>query len=126
MPPGTMRSAMIFGALALFGLVSCGGDALTMPEDISIVTYKKDTPFTLTVIMKSCADTCATYTEPSCSVEYEGDTILLDVEIAYDRNSDQCTERCQGQVLLHCDVRGLSAGTYTIESGSFRKTINVI
>lgn len=121
-----MRLGIVFGALAFLGLLSCGGDALTMPEDVQITTYKKDTPFTLTVVMKSCADTCATYSDPTCSVEVDGETILLDVEVSYERTGDQCSEVCSGQVLAHCDVSGLAPGTYTIESGSFRKTINVI
>jgi hypothetical protein len=76
--------------------------------------------------MDSCADTCATYEASSCSVDVQENMIMLDVEVSYDRTSSECSEVCRGQVLAHCEVAALPAGTYTVKSGSFQKTIKVI
>lgn len=119
-----MRRAVLFALVT--GLMSCGGQSLTTPESLTIQTYKKDTPFTLTFVMTSCRDACATYETPECSVEVEGNTIRVDVEVSYERNGGgTCIELCAGEVIAHCDVQALPEGTYTVESGSFSKTIDV-
>jgi hypothetical protein len=119
-----MRRALFF--FFAIALSSCGSQSITMPEDLPITTYKKDTAFTMTVVLDSCKDVCATYEPPSCNVEIDGSTIFLDVEVAYERGDEACSEVCTGQVLAHCDVSALAAGMYTVESGSFKRTIKVI
>lgn len=122
-----MFRASFLGAIALaIGLSACGGQSLTTPESLRIDTYRKDTPFTLTLIMESCRDTCSTYSESKCSVEVEGNEILVDVEVEYERNEESCVEVCAGEVLAHCSVNGLPAGKYTVKAGGFSRTIDVI
>jgi hypothetical protein len=111
-----------FAALA----ASCGNQSLETPEELLISTYPKDAAFTLTLIMESCRDTCATYQESTCEVEIDGNTIKLSPEVEYERSNDECAEVCNGQVFAHCSIPALGAGTYTIEAGSFKRTITVI
>jgi hypothetical protein len=119
-----MRRAFSFAFVV--GLFSCGGQTLTTPESLRIDTYSKNTPFTLTFVMTSCRDACATYETPECVVEVTDKTITVEVEVPYSREGDTCIEVCAGEVIAHCNVSPLPAGTYTVESGSFRKTIDVI
>jgi hypothetical protein len=123
-----MRSAPLrASALALSFLFACGGSSLTTPEDLPITTYPADTEFRMTLVMDTCADPCATYEPAECSVSVEGMTIEVDVEVAYEHNDDGCalTNQCGGQVLAHCTVRALGAGTYTVQAGSFQRQITV-
>lgn len=113
---------LVLGAL----VASCGGQSLDTPEELDITTYRVNTAFTLTLIMESCRDTCATYEASTCEVEIDGNTLKLDVEVEYERNNDECADVCNGQVLAHCSVGPLAAGTYTVEAGSFRRTITVL
>src|SRR5687767_10300937 len=122
-----MQRAQFFFAIAVAALLpSCGSQSITMPEDLPITTYKKDTAFTMTVVLDSCKDICATYETPTCEVEVDGTTIYLQVEVTYERDGTACAEVCTGQVLAHCDVGALAAGMYTVESGSFKRTIQVL
>lgn len=122
-----MSRASFFGAIALaIGLSACGGSSLSTPESLRIDTYRKDTPFTLTLVMESCRDTCSTYSESKCSVEVEGNEIVLDIDVPYERTSESCVEVCTGEVLAHCSVNGLAAGKYTVKAGGFSRTIDVI
>jgi hypothetical protein len=126
--PADMLRATLFSAIAFaIGLTACGGQSLTTPENLRIDTYPKDTPFTLTLVMESCRDTCATYGDAECSVEVaEENMILVEIEVSYERLGDQCAEVCAGEVLAHCDVNGLPAGKYTVKAGGFQRTIDVI
>ena len=122
-----MRSArpLRASALALSVLFACGGSSLTTPEDLPITTYPADAEFRMTFVMDSCADPCATYDPAECSVSVEGQTIEVDVEVSYERSDEACSNQCGGQVLAHCTVRALGAGTYTVQAGSFQRQITV-
>ena len=130
-PGATLRSLAIVLGLAAPGLASCG-QALTNPEDLVIKRYPKDTPFRISLTMRSCSDRCSTYETPECAVAIEGTKIELDVSVAYDERAGTdrstltgCSEACGPPVYAHCEVRALGAGTYTVESGGFRREIVV-
>lgn len=106
-------------------LVACGGNTLTQPQDLPTKVYPANTPFRLTLVMKTCSDSCATYEAGECTVEVEGNTLTVDASIDYERTGESCTERCGTPVLLHCDVGGLSAGEYSVEADGFTRQITV-
>ena len=101
-------------------LIGCG-NALTTPEDIRITRFPANTQFTLTIVMKTCSDTCATYDEGDCSLDVDrpDNTINVNASVGFDRNKDECSEMCGPEILVHCTVPALKAGTYTVKSGSF-------
>ena len=113
-------------ALAL-SLGGCGGLSVDTPTDLTVTTYPANKAFTMTLTMQACRDSCATYEEASCSVSVDGSTIEVDASVSYSRDVDdvECLNLCGQPVFAHCDVPALSAGTYTVESGSFRRTIVV-
>ncbi|MBK6685441.1 MAG: hypothetical protein IPG45_13295 [Deltaproteobacteria bacterium] len=113
--------ALTFG-LALAG---CGGNTLTQPQDLPTKVYPADTAFRLTLVMKTCSDSCATYEAGECSVEVEGNTLTVDASISYERTGENCTERCGTPVLVHCEVGKLAAGEYTVEADGFTRQITV-
>ena len=110
-------------------LLSACGSALTIPEDIPITHLPAGQDFVLTLIMDTCSDTCATYEEGSCdvSVNKEKMEIRVDASVGFDANAvDNCVSVCGGEVLAHCDVDPLPAGTYTVKSkGGFSEQIFV-
>lgn len=120
---------VLLGALMPFVLASAAacGPSISTPEDLPITVYPKDQPFRLTVVMESCSDACAKYSDPECdvSVDREKREIRLDASVGFDRESDACGERCGPSVLAHCDVPALASGTYSVSSGSFSRQITV-
>jgi hypothetical protein len=122
----TLRARLILSAA--LALVGCGGLSVDTPVDLQVTTYPANTPFTLTLTMQACRDACATYEEAECSVSVKADNVLeVDASVQYDRTVDeqQCPNRCGQPVFAHCPVPSLGAGTYTVESGSFVRTILV-
>lgn len=113
--------ALTFG----LALSACGGSTLTQPQDLPTNVYPANTPFRMTLVMKTCSDSCATYEAPECTVEVDGTTLLVDASVSYERTGETCTERCGAPVLAHCDVGGLAAGEYVVESEGFRRQITV-
>jgi archaellum component FlaG (FlaF/FlaG flagellin family) len=111
--------------LVLFLAVAGCGQSISTPEDLVITTYPANAKFTLTLVMKACGDACAKYDSASCSVSIDGHTINVDAHVGYSRENNNCSEMCGPEVLAHCDVGPLQAGTYTVVDGSFRRDITV-
>jgi hypothetical protein len=109
------RSALLLALLA-----SCG-NALTTPEDVPITHLPAEEKFILTLVMETCADSCATYDEPTCdvSVDEKDKVIEVDACVGFDRGAADCRTVCGGEILAHCDIPALPAGTYTVRSGPF-------
>lgn len=112
----------------------CGGETLTVPEDLTILTYPADMPFRMSFVMLSCGDPCRTYQQEECTVELDEESPTLNVEVSVsvedkdgvDRSAlDQCSLECSTPVLAHCDVGALPAGEYEVVSGAFMRKISV-
>lgn len=111
----------------LLVLSSCG-DSLTTPEDIPITRLPANEPFSLTLVMESCSDPCTSYGEPSCEVGVDEEDRVIHVDASVDLGSQdgECISAlCGPQVLAHCDVPALPAGTYTVRSGTFMHQISL-
>ena len=118
--------------IAAFAAGGAGcGQSLTTPEALPLRELAAGTK-KITLVMKSCSDTCAEYDEPTCEATVDGNTITLDVCVTYsdkdgvDRDTlEGCSVRCGAPVLATCDVPTLARGTYTVVSGTFEETIEV-
>jgi hypothetical protein len=121
-----MVRPQVFALFAVLGLVGCGS-SIDQPEDLPVTAYSTaGAAFRMTLVMKHCSDSCATYSDPVCEVEVEGNVINIEASIAYDRNDEGCNDRCGNPVIVHCDVPSLSPGEYTVSSGdNFNRTITV-
>lgn len=115
-------------------LAACGTRTLETPETLRIDQYVAGQPFTLTFVMKGCSDTCSTYEAAECEVSQadEGNVLEVSVSVAYgDKDGvdsstlEGCTLQCGAPVLAHCSVPALAAGTWSVESGTFRGSIEV-
>ena len=109
-------------AILLLLLVSACGDALRIPEDIPITHLPANQDFVLTLVMETCSDTCAKYDEPECSVQVDEEEriIRVDVSVGFEPNVvEDCVTVCGREILAHCDVDALPAGTYTVTSKGF-------
>jgi hypothetical protein len=119
------------GFFALFLAASCGGRSLETPEGLPIRTYPSGQDFKMTLVMRSCSDTCSTYEPGECSVEVDEETkmLTLDVNVSYsDREGVEegaSCNRCGPQVVAHCDVPSLQAGTWAVKTDGFRQEIVV-
>lgn len=123
--------------LALSALVlvpACGGRSLDSPEALPIRAYPADKDFTMTFIMTSCSDTCATYEVAECSVDVdtEARTIDVDASVSYGEKDgvdaaalEGCTLACGAPVVAHCSVPALGEGTYRVNAGTFRGEITI-
>lgn len=119
------------GPMLSFTCLACGSDDLTRPADLEILDYPANQAFTLTLVMRHCRSTCATYGPSSCEVSVDADErrIRVDPEVPVETDSDgPCAERCGGAaVLAHCRVEPLAAGTWTVDAseGNFSRTITL-
>ncbi len=122
-----MRFARILPALGLLALCACGGQSSDTPSDLQVTTYPAGEAFTLSLTMQACSDVCAEYDEPNCSVDVDGNTIKVNASLSWSRqgSDSECPNLCGPPKFAHCDVSALDAGTYTVESGQFRKDIVV-
>jgi hypothetical protein len=115
-----------FVPLFLFFLAACG-NSLQVPEDIPITHLPAGEDFVLTVVMETCSDPCATYEEPTCSVDVdEKDMVIeIDASVGFDSGSSDCAARgqCGPMIFAHCDVDALPEGTYSVRSGGFEALI---
>lgn len=84
--------------------------------------FKDGDPLELTVILDECMH-CPKEFNAGCDVSREGNEITLDVSGIYKPR----TGGCDACIILKtgCTVGGLSAGTYTIRSGSEELTITL-
>lgn len=129
------RTLGFFATLLGLGLLAaCGSRTLETPETLRIDEYPAGQAFTVTFVMKGCSDRCSTYEAAECTVELaeEGNVLLISVSVPYDDKEgvdtaalEDCTLQCGPPVLAHCAVPALPAGTWSIESGTFRGTIEV-
>ncbi len=111
--------------LSILFLAACGS-ALTTPEDIPLKHLPAGEKFVMTLVMDTCSDTCATYDEPSCSVSVDKSKMVIhiDASVGFSSNGvDGCISTCGREILAHCDVPALAAGTYTVKSNGFEAQI---
>ncbi len=116
------------GLLGLSLAAACGAPSIDQPEGLALTTYPADQAFRLTLIMRGCADGCATYEAPECttSVDEEDRVIDVDATVAYSRDDAAvCVSFCGPQVLAHCDVPALPAGTWRVRDGKFERQIDL-
>ena len=112
-------------ALLLLFLTACG-NSLEIPEDIPITRLPANQDFVLTLVMESCSDTCATYDEPECSVSVDEreNIITVDASVGFSSNDvENCVSICGREILAHCEIDSLPAGTYTVRSKGFEAEI---
>lgn len=119
--------ARIAACLFVLLLAACG-DSLVVPEALPLTRLPAGQDFVLTLVMTSCSDTCATYDEPQCdvSVDREDRVIRVDACVGINRDAvETCLPVCGREILAHCDVDALPAGTYTVRSKGFAAQIEL-
>ncbi len=117
--------ALLVGGLAL---PACGLPVIERPESLELTSYPAGRAFRMTLVMRACADGCATYEDADCSVSVDEDAKRVDADasVAYSREDGApCNLACGPAVLAHCDVPALTAGTWTVRDGDFERRIEV-
>ncbi len=127
-------AALLAATCGMGLLAGCGSRTLDTPETLRIDEYPAGVPFTLTFVMKGCSDRCSTYEAAECSVDFadEGTVIQISVSVPYSDKADvdrealeDCTLQCGAPVLAHCSIPALGPGTWSVEAGTFRSSIEV-
>jgi hypothetical protein len=123
--------AAALSMLTAAAVAGCGR-SLDNPTGLPIRSYPAGKAFTMTLVMTTCSDKCATYSDPACNVKVEGQTLQVEASIAYGDKDDTdeasltgCSLNCGAPVTVDCAVPELTAGTYTVEANRFTPTIEV-
>ena len=129
----SLRISATLLALGLLG--ACGSRALETPESLVVDEYAAGKGFEVVFVMKACSDTCSTYEAAECEVETDtedGNVLRFSVSVPYsDKDGvdpttlDGCSLTCGAPVRATCEVPGLDAGTWSVEAGTFRGSIEV-
>jgi hypothetical protein len=132
MPTKSTMTTIISLSVICAALAACGGPALTRPESLPEDTFLAGQPIELTLIMKSCSDTCSEYDAASCGWSLHDHELDVSVSVPYhdkpgaDRTKFvNCGPTCGAPVFAHCTLGKLDAGTYTLKVDAFSAPIYV-
>ena len=74
-------------------------------------------PIEATVTFNKClSSTCDTVTSKECTVEMNGDDVVVESSATIEREGDECSADC-GAITVTCSGPDLDAGDYTIKHG---------
>jgi hypothetical protein len=128
--PRTLCAAAL--SLVTAASVAGCGRSLDNPTGLVIRSYPANKAFTMTLVMTTCSDQCATYADAACAVKLEGQTLQVEASIAYadkdgtdETTQTGCSLNCGAPVTVDCTVPALAAGTYSVEANRFKTTIEI-
>ncbi|MBL9106201.1 MAG: hypothetical protein JNL82_35085 [Myxococcales bacterium] len=116
--------------LCLLALAACGPESYfegpICPKPEALAEFMDGDNLSIEVILDDCPPGCGGNSSVSCEATRMGDEIDLDARGTYQKKggNGSCAAVCV-PIVATCNVAGLDAGTYTINSGSHSLKITI-